>query len=645
MANEGILAATKPIDHDAPIDECIRACLKIGSGKSFITFAGAGSGKTYSLKLALDHLKTTYQDEFSRIGKQVAVVTFTNNAATEIQDRIERNAIFSISTIHSFCWRAIEGFNEDIRKWYLSTMPNELADLEDKQRRGRVGKASNARKRNIDRLTEKVTWLGQPRRFIYDPNGVNSDQNALSHVDVLKIFSHFLMTKPMMAEVLANKYPFVFVDESQDTDKAVINALFELQKTQVSKTIIGLFGDTMQRIFGGGEPQLGKSLPENWIVFDKKLNHRSAKRIVGLGNTIRNEDDGRCQYAKDGAENGYVRFFLLPNETPEKHKVEQKIRKHMANLVDDPAWNDPNAENTAILLLEHKMVSRRLDFAPIADALSKSSRLRESIFKGECAELNYFSHIIFPLMNAGKNQDAFEIMSLLRSNKSPLLEETVFSENENDPLYAARIAEQEFQSKASKSDVTFLQVLEVIAKHRLLPIPKKLKSFLKTQNEDAEEIKNAIAEILKTTDNLETPNTATDDEIEAWANALQTPFKQIQGYRDYINEKSIYRTHQGVKGNEFERVMVIMDDNDAGGFMFSYEQYFSAKDPSKKTPAKIDAGKETGVDRTRRLFYVTSTRAKKSLVHVIYTADVEKVRNNLIERKFATHDEIVISPF
>lgn len=645
MTHDDIFADIKPIDHDNSVDEGIRDCLRLGSGKSFIVFAGAGSGKTFSLKNALDHLKSQYQEEFLRLGKQVAVVTFTNNAANEIRDRVEQNPIFSISTIHSFCWLTIDGFNEDIRQWFLSEIPNELDDLKDKERRGRAGAASEARKRRIVRLTGKMEWLAQPRHFIYDPNGVNSAQNALSHTDVLKIFSHFLTTRPMMAEILANKYPFIFVDESQDTNKAVINALFNLQETQVAKIVVGLFGDRMQRIFGGGEPELGKSLPSQWEVFYKQMNHRSARRIVGLGNTIRKDDDGRCQYARDGADKGFVRFFLLPHGTSNKDQVERSIRKFMAETVGDPAWNAPKADQTAVLLLEHKMVSRRLGFEALTDALIKSSRIKDRIYEGDSSELNFFANTVLSLVEAGQAEDVFEAMKILRDNKSPLLEESVFSENEDDPLLVARMAEQALQSTISNSDVSLQDVLAVIAEHNLLPIPPKLRSFVTIQDEAMPEIDLDFDIDIVAPDppaHLETPQD--DDEFDAWAAALETPFQQVQGYRDYINGNSIYRTHQGVKGNEFERVMAIMDDDEAGGFMFSYDQYFGAKDLSPSTLAKIDAREETGMDRTRRLFYVTSTRAKKSLAHVIYTVDVEKVRQNLLTRKLATEEEILKFP-
>jgi DNA helicase-2/ATP-dependent DNA helicase PcrA len=639
MSEEFYLVETKPIDHDSSIDASIRECLHIGSGKSFITFAGAGAGKTYSLKEALDFLKEKYSGDFVRQGKQIAVVTFTNNAADEIKDRIEQNAIFAVSTIHSFCWSAIAGFNEDIRKWYLETIPSDLAQVEDEERRGRAGKASDARKRTIIRLNEKIEWLAEPRTFIYDPNGVNSSQNSLSHADLLKIFSHFLITKPMMAEVIVNKFPFIFIDESQDTNKDVVNAFFELQNAKSEKIIIGLFGDTMQRIFGGGEPELGKTKPNGWITFDKKMNHRSTRRIVGLGNQIRSEDDKRKQYAQDGAKEGCVRYFLLPHGTTNKDTVEAKIREDMAEITGDEAWKDTRSKETAILLLEHKMAGRRLGFDELWDKLSKSGKIKDRISEGENTELNFFSNIVFPLVEASQKKRRAELMSILRESKSPLLEANVFDANKDDPLALARVAEHAFSEVVSNDNVSFRLVLEVLAKHKMLRIPNKLQSFVPDSEES--EAESEPAQTGTISEAKEEPEEQDGSEIEAWAEALETDFFQIRNYKDYIDENSIFRTHQGVKGNEFERVMVVMDDDEAGGFLFSYEQYFGAKALSSANQKKQDEGEEIGLDRTRRLFYVTSTRAKSSLAHVIYTSDVAKVKESLITRKFARESEII----
>jgi DNA helicase II / ATP-dependent DNA helicase PcrA len=640
MSDELYLAETQLIGHDDSIDSGIQDCLSTGFGKSFITFAGAGSGKTYSLKKALDFLATRYSAGFSRQGKQIAVVTFTNNAANEIIDRIEQSPIFQVSTIHSFCWAAIEGFNEDIRKWYLDTIPVEIAKTQEEEDRGRgTGKASDARKRKIIRLTDKLVWLAESRSFVYDPNGVNSSPNALSHADVLKIFSEFLISKPMMAEVLVNKFPFMFIDESQDTNKDVVSAFFDLQKVKSDKVIIGLFGDTMQRIFGGGEPELGITKPSDWITFVKQMNHRSARRIVGLANQIRHEGDKRKQFAKDGAPDGFVRYFLLPHGVSNKEDIEAKIRIDMAAITGDAAWAEISSEETAILLLEHKMAARRLGFDALLSKLSKSDKIKDRVIEGLNTELNFFSGTVFPLAEASRENQQAEVMAMLRESKSPLLEASVLDANKNDPLERARTVEQLFRTVVSNDNVNFREVLEVLAKQELLIIPEKLRAFVA----DSKEVEAELG--LQTTGAGRNAVIHRDEhdssEIEAWAEALETPFFQIQNYRKYIEDNSIYRTHQGVKGNEFERVMVIMDDDEAGGFMFSYEQYFGAKAPTKASQAKQESGEETGIDRTRRLFYVTSTRAKKSLAHVIYTSNIPAIKANLLDRYFAAPDEII----
>ncbi len=633
MTEKFFFAETKPVNQDNDIDVGIQECLSLRAGKSFITFAGAGSGKTYSLKKALEFLKAKYSDEFSKQGKQIAVVTFTNNAADEIKDRIEQSPIFSVSTIHSFCWAAITGFNEDIRKWYLKTIPTTLARVQDEQDRGRAGKASDARRKTILRLGEKMEWLSEPRSFIYDPNGVNSTPNALSHADVLKIFSHFLTSKPMMAEVIVNKFPFIFIDESQDTDHDVINAFFDLQALKSNQVVVGLFGDTMQRIFSGGEPELGNTKPIGWQTFDKKMNHRSARRIVGLGNQIRSEDDKRKQYARDGATEGYVRYFLLPHGIPNKDEVEAKIRETMAEVTGDIGWANAESNESAILLLEHKMAGYRLGFDDLWDKLSISNKIKDRISAGENAELNFFADIVFPMADASLKQQRAQLMSILRETKSPLLEASVLDSNKDDPLVLARAAEHAFRNVISNENVSFLAVLEVLSKYNLLRIPEKLQAFVG-------ESKKTQLDQTRLDDQLE-PDTPDDSEIAAWAGALETKFFQTRKYKDYISGNSIFRTHQGVKGNEFDRVMVIMDDEEAGGFLFSYEQYFGTKELSRESQKKLEAGEETGLDRTRRLFYVTTTRAKNSLAHVIYTRDVDKVKRNLLDRKFAFESEIV----
>ena len=71
-----------------------------------------------------------------------------------------------------------------------------------------------------------------------------------------------------------------------------------------------------------------------------------------------------------------------------------------------------------------------------------------------------------------------------------------------------------------------------------------------------------------------------------------------------------------------------MDDEEARGFLFSYEKLFGAKDKTSTDLRNEREGKETGIERTRRLFYVTCSRTQSSLAIVAYTSCPEKVREH-----------------
>ncbi|MGG4198501.1 hypothetical protein [Peribacillus frigoritolerans] len=101
-------------------------------------------------------------------------------------------------------------------------------------------------------------------------------------------------------------------------------------------------------------------------------------------------------------------------------------------------------------------------------------------------------------------------------------------------------------------------------------------------------------------------------------------------------------THQGVKGLEFPRVMVIIDDDEARGFLFSYEKLFGVKEKTKSDLKNENEGKDTSIDRTRRLFYVTCSRAEESLAIIAYSTEPELVRKQVIEEGWFEESEVEI---
>ena len=109
----------------------------------------------------------------------------------------------------------------------------------------------------------------------------------------------------------------------------------------------------------------------------------------------------------------------------------------------------------------------------------------------------------------------------------------------------------------------------------------------------------------------------------------------------YISDKSTFGTHQGIKGLQFPRVMVVLDDNEARGFMFSYDKLFGAKAPTLTDQRNAEEGKETSIDRTRRLFYVTCSRAQGSLAVVVYTKEKDKIIDHLQNLRWFEEGEII----
>ncbi len=68
---------------------------------------------------------------------------------------------------------------------------------------------------------------------------------------------------------------------------------------------------------------------------------------------------------------------------------------------------------------------------------------------------------------------------------------------------------------------------------------------------------------------------------------------------------------------------MILDDAEGKHNQFSYDRLLGLKELTRTDIENQNQGKETILDRTRRLFYVCCSRAKKDLAVVLYSADVE----------------------
>lgn len=617
---------------DDPVDEQIGECLSLSDPKSFFLFAGAGSGKTRSLIHALDKIKKQYGRQLKLSGQKVGVITYTNAACDEINRRLEFDTAFHVSTIHSFAWSLINGFTKDIKIWIETNLRSEIQELEEKQAKGRAGQASIDRARKIESKRKRLETLREIKKFTYNPNGDNVERDSLSHSEAIKVCSDFLIQKATMQKLLVTKFPLLLVDESQDTNKHLMDALFEVQQNNSDCFALGLLGDMMQRIYSDGKDKLGQNLPEGWVTPAKQMNHRSASRIVELINKIRANVDKQSQTPRNDKGKGWVRLFILPNSTKNKMETEITACEAMANATGDPGWHGSN-QNVKTLILEHHMAARRMGFEQMFEPLYKVDKFKTGLLDGTMPELRMFSTLVLPLVLALKNNNKYAVASIIRE-KSPLLDKKTLkgiSKDQTIQIKKARKAVNElYKLWEDNNDPILLEVLKSVAQNELFEIPYRLIPIVQRSGEEQKAAEVEVDEEDK------------DIKLEALNEFLSAPFSQIQPYADYINQSSPFDTHQGVKGREFPRVMVIIDDTEARGFMFKYDKLFGVA-PLTDTDIKNEReGNDTAQLRARRLFYVTCSRAEESLAIVAYSEDPQVVYNTALKEGWFKKEEMQI---
>lgn len=604
-------------DHvDDHVDDEIKRCFSEDCPKSFFMFAGAGSGKTRSLINALSFLDKEMGSKLSAHSKQVAVITYTNAACDEILKRLQYKPVFAVSTIHSFLWELIKNFQSDIKVWVIESLKKDIAELNEKQAKGHGGDAATKRAEEIKKKTTRLTKIQNVKKFSYNPNGDNVGYDSLNHSEVVKMGSEFIATEETMQEILIGKYPILLIDESQDTKKELVDALLIVYKKYKDRFVIGMFGDTMQRIYTDGKDNLAACIPAEWERPEKVMNHRSATRIVDLANAIRKTIDKKQQRPRSDAPTGTARLFIA-DSAAKKEEIEYRAAQIMADKTNDNAWLDTTKYKS--LILEHHMAASRFGFFDLFSPLNESDAFNTSLRDGSISEISFLFNVVSPLVKAYQNGNDFEVSRIVRQY-SPLLDKKSFRENSAAQVKLLEVADNSVEELLLLwKDGTIPACVEI------------LKTIKKT---------NLFSLNDRVDDILSEPVKDEDIKVSALRKALSVSFDKLERYSTYVTDNTQFATHQGVKGLEFPRVMVIMDDTEAKGFLFSYEKLFGAKSKTETDIKNEREGKDTGIMRTTRLFYVACTRAEKDLAVVAYTENREAVKSTAISNGWFSVEEI-----
>lgn len=526
-----------------PADDKIRECIE--QGRSFLLDAGAGSGKTGSLVRALNLIRSERRTALIRNAQKVACITFTNVAKDEIGERTEHDPLFVVSTIHDFLWSTIKPFQKELRQ--------ALQELNERL---------PPRSRRKVESAELATALAGNIRITYSDRGARFLEGRIFHDDLLEIASLMFAAHPLLAKALAARYPIIFVDEYQDTNPLVISILLSHVMATARPPVIGFFGDKMQSIYSDGVGEIAPELRAGLEEIRKEENYRCARSVIRVLNRIRTDIE-----QKPAGENveGTAVYISLAGAGPD----DDIVGKARAIAIEKFGWGEDCAPKT--LFLTHRLIARRAGYEDLWRCYSdRGGFYRDRFQAGEDELAGFLVRRLEPLLAAWRQGRAGRVIALLNEVGSLLAGATEKSRTKD--------ALNDLDARAGGA-ATIRDVASFVRESGLMPLPDVLDRWLDQEPSDAEEAEKAFFSAF-----------------------LAVPYAQVAAYNGILLNNLPYSTKHGVKGDEFDTVLVVLDDQGAGWNQYSFENMLSGADTS-----------EQRLRRTRNLFYVSCSRAKRNL--------------------------------
>ncbi len=641
------------LEEEIKIQEKINDC--IDKAKSFCFDAGAGAGKTYAL---VNTIRYILQDEDKRQllnnrSQKILCITYTNAAKSEIMDRIGHNSEVVISTIHDFLWDFVsiqqtllvqlhknkikceqkraeeleeafikelsleksifkkkvtdQGFLEVFYQNYAKKAKTfrEAIESYDNFWNGfnfSVGKFKNA-VNTIDRLSSyKEALEDNNSKVKYLPTRNRDDlaNFVISHDTLLDYSKNIIEENDLLQRLLLDNYPYIFIDEYQDTDKKVIDIMSKIKEyanKRKRRFVIGYFGDALQNIYKNGVGAL-PSINEYELI-QKKFNRRSTTQIISIIEKIRN--DGFGQRAIDENNNGAPCNFYLVDTNFDLAKF---LKEH--NLIKE----------TACLLLKNKDIADKRGFDELLAVISKCPRFRGSNYGNINDEflqknqqhIGWFLREILTFVGfiLCIKDDSSTVSKVIKFMPEP----TKITFNELSELIK-NLRLQVHDTMTLKDSIKQLSQVDKAEK-----IIENIFSMNDENNDLITYIKNGAFEYLLSS------NTGYSELLDEFFDINFVQFKNWYNYifNEDMNSDISYHTLHSSKGLEFDNVVVVLQDNFAN--RKDYCRYFfdNYNNPDPEDKQKFN--------EVRNLLYVACSRPKKNLYVIYETKDYQALLVN-----------------
>ena len=315
-----------------------------------LILAGAGSGKTRTLTYRVANLL-----EHGVKAWHILALTFTNKAAREMRERIERLAGADageawIGTFHSICCRILRRdieklgyersftiYDDDDQQRVIKAVLKEL-DIDEKFLPPKAVSADISDAKN--RLLSPDEWL-QKRGGDYRSQKTHDVMtryeqrlraaNALDFDDLLVKTLQLFVEHPPVLEYYQSRFQYVHVDEYQDTNYAQYQLVRLITRESRNLCVVG---DDDQSIYGWRGADIRnildfeKDFPDATVI-KLEQNYRSTANILDAANQIIAHNEGRKEkelWTEDG-EGEKITLYAAADERDEAAWICQRIRQ------------------------------------------------------------------------------------------------------------------------------------------------------------------------------------------------------------------------------------------------------------------------------------------------------------------------------
>ena len=582
-----------------------------------LVIAGAGSGKTK----VLTH-KIAYYIASGAKPWNILAITFTNKAANEMKERIEKLVGDSakdiwMGTFHSICVRILRkyidriGFNTDFVIFDTSDQKTLIKEclktlkVDDKlfTDKGVLSEISNGKNEMLEPKAYSVKYSGDFRKEkiaeIYTLYQTKlKENNALDFDDIINFTIKILTDNPDVLEYYTEKFKYILVDEYQDTNKAQFTLVSLLGSKYGNITVVG---DNDQGIYSFRGADIS-----NILNFEKDF---PGTQIIKL------EQNYRCTGNILKAANAVIKH----NEAKYEKKLwTQNDEGHLPCIYSgEDEYDEGRYIVEQIQHLKREEYFKNSDFA-VLYRMNAQSRAIEDILMREgipykvIGGLKFYERkeikdIIAYLRLIHNPSDNLSLKRIINEPKRGIGKTSLdkiqeISDNSGTSMY-------EIIKKADKYELTrvyansrdfITQIEELRAKKEEIKISDLIKQTLKTTGyTKALELENSV-EAQTRIENLEEFLTvaiefeeqSADNTLSEFLNNI-TLSSDIDGMEDQEDSVTLMTLHSA-KGLEFPVVFLV--GMEEGIF-----------------PGYKSIGEPLALEEERRLFYVGITRAKQYL--------------------------------